>query len=323
MKTIWRISVLFTGVALLVLAVERTGSGRVVRELHAMSGALVVILALSLIRLRLQTQSWALALREDGVDSNTSELMFLRLASQGIGYLTVLGPAASEPMKIKLLQHHRGSATVATLVDTGAYWMSAGLVLIAGSIAATVMFAHDRGASILLAALVAAGLYFLGRPHAVLNPLVSRLGKDAPGWLTKAAQIEGEIRRFAAAHPATIRRMFVLDLACQALLLAEVAVALYFLHLPLRAGPVLSIEAAGRAVRLLGGWMPARIGADEGGAAAAFAALGFPAAAGLALALVRRFRDMLASLIGLIWLAWRVRTNEDSSMLTGAMQCKL
>jgi hypothetical protein len=323
MKTIWKLGVLLTGLALLVFAVERTGSGHVVRELHAMSGALVVILVLSLIRLRLQTQSWALALHEDGVDSNTSELVFLRLASQGIGYLTVLGPAASEPMKIKLLEHHRGSATAATLVDTGVYWMSAGLVLIAGSIAATVMFAHDRSASILVAALVAAGLYFLGRPHTVLSALVSRLGKIAPGWVTKAAQIEGEIRRFAAAHPATIRRMFVLDLACQALLLAEVAVALHFLHLPLRAGAVLSIEAVGRAVRLLGGWMPARIGADEGGAAAAFVALGFPSAAGLALALVRRFRDMLASLIGLIWLARRFRTNEDSSMLTGAMQCKL
>ena len=176
--------------------------------------------------------------------------------------------------------------------------------MIAGSIAATVMFAHNRSGSILLAAIVAAGLYFLGRPHAVLTPLIPRLGKRSPGWLTKAAEIEGEIRRFAAAHPATIRRMFGLDLACQVLLLAEIAVALYFLHLPLRAGPVLSIEAAGRAVRLVGGWMPARIGADEGGAAAAFAALGFPAAAGLAMALVRRFRDMLASLIGLIWLAW-------------------
>ena len=323
MKTIWKIGVLLTGLALLVYSVERTGSGHVVRELHAMSGALVVILALSLIRLRLQTQSWALALREDGVDSNTSELMYLRLASQGIGYLSVLGPAASEPMKIKLLEHRRGSVTVATLVDTGVYWMSAGLVLIAGSIAATVMFSHDRGASVLLAALVAIGLYFLGRPRAILDPLVSRLGKAAPGWLTKAVQIEGEIRRFAAAHPATIRRMFVLDLACQVLLLAEVAVALYFLHLPLRVGPVLLIEGAGRAVRLLGGWMPARIGADEGGAAAAFAALGYPASAGVALALVRRFRDMLASLIGLIWLAWRIRTNEDSPMLTGAMQCKL
>jgi hypothetical protein len=123
MKTVWKLGVLLTGFALLILVVERTGSGRVVRELHAMSGAFVVILVLSLIRLRLQTQSWALALREDGVNSNTSELIFLRLASQGIGYLTVLGPAASEPMKIKMLQHHRGSATVATLVDTGAYWM--------------------------------------------------------------------------------------------------------------------------------------------------------------------------------------------------------
>jgi len=323
MKTIWRIGVLFTGVALLVLAVARTGSGLVVRELHAMSAALVVILTLSLIRLLLQTESWALALREDGVDSKTSELMFLRLASQGIGYLTVLGPAASEPMKIKMLERHRGSATAATLVDTGAYWMSAGLVLIAGSIALQSclrMIEALRFFSRQLSRLVCTFSAGLMR---FLNPLVSRVGKDAPGWLTKAAEIEGEIRKFAAAHPATIRRMFVLDLTCQVLLLAEVAIWLYFLHLPLRAGPVLSIEAAGRMVRLIGGWMPARIGADEGGAAAAFSALGFPAAAGLALALVRRFRDMLASLIGLIWLAWRFRTTEDSSVLTRAMQCEL
>jgi hypothetical protein len=323
MKAVWRIGVLLTGLALFVFAVERTGSGLVFRELHAMSGALLVILALSLIRLRLQTQSWELALRKDGVDSNTTELMFLRLASQGIGYLTVLGAAASEPLKIKLLQHHGGSATAATLIDTGVYWMSAGLVLIAGSVSATLVWTRDRGTSLLLATLVALGLYLLARLDTILDRLVLRLGKRSPGWLTKAARIEGDIRRFAAAHPATIGRMFLLDLACQLLLLAEVAVALYFLHLPLHAGPVLSIEAAGRAVRLLGGWMPARIGADEGGAAAAFAALGLPSAAGIALALARRFRDMLSSLVGLLWLGWHNKTNEDSAVLRGAMQCKL
>ena len=322
MKTIWRLGVLLTGVALFGFALDRIGTSLVLRELHAMGGALLLILALSVIRLLLQTQAWAIALRQDGVDANPTELLFLRLASQGIGYLTVLGPAASEPMKIKLLERHHGSATVATLADTGAYWMSAGLVLISGSIAATFIFAHDRSAPILLAALVAAGLYFLGRPRAVLNPLVSRV-KSAPGWLIKAARIEGEIREFAIAHPGTVRRMFLLDLACQILLLAEVAAGLHALHLPLHPGPVFSIEAAGRAVRLLGGWMPARIGADEGGAAAAFVALGFPAAAGLALALARRFRDMLASLIGLIWLVSRARTPQESPMLTGAMQCKL
>jgi hypothetical protein len=322
MKIIWRIGVLFTGLALFVFAVERTGSGRLLPELQVMRNALVVILAMSLIRLLLQTQSWALALRESRVDANTPELLFLRLASQGIGYLTILGAGASEPMKIKLLQRHRGSATAATLVDTGAYWMSAGLVLIAGSLSATLVVTRNRGASMLLAILVAVGLYLLARPDAILVQVVARLGKRSPAWLTKAAHIEGEIRRFAAAYPETVRQMFLLDLACQMLLLAEVAVALYFLHLPLGAGPVLSIEAAGRAVRLVGGWMPARIGADEGGAAAAFAALGFPAAAGLALALVRRFRDLIASLIGLIWLAWRTRTNEGSAAIIGAMQCK-
>ena len=322
MKAVRRIGVLVLGIALFGFAVGRIGSGGVHGELQAMSSAIVVIFALSLMRLYLQTQSWSLALKQDGIQSNWIELMFLRLASQGIGYLTVLGPAASEPIKIKLLQHHHRSPTAATLVDTGVYWMSAGLVLIAGLVTAMFAVAHNRGASMLLAALVAAGLYSLVRPQAILAPLVSRLGKPAPGWLMKAAQIEGEIHRFAETHPGTIRRMFLLDLACQALLLGEVAIGLFSLHLPVRAGTVLLIEAAGRAVRMLGGWMPARIGADEGGAVAAFVALGLPAAGGLALALARRLRDVMFCLAGLVWLAFWAQTGEDTAPLRGAIECK-
>ena len=139
----------------------------------------------------------------------------------------------------------------------------------------------------------------------------------------KAAQIEIDIRRFAETHPAAIRRMFLLDLACQALLLGEVAIGLFSLHLPVRAGAVLSIEAASRAVTMVGGWMPAQIGADEGGAASAFVALGLPAAGGLALALARRLRGMIFSLAGLVWLASRTHTGEDALTLRGAIECKL
>ena len=202
-----------------------------VRELHAMSGALVVILALSLIRLRIANAILgARAPARTALDSNRSELMFLRLASQGIGYLTVLGPAASEPMKIKLLEHHHGSATAATLVDTGAYWMSAGLVLIAGSICSHgSCLRDDRGAFDSSRGARRRRVCTFSPSRRRFWARLSRgLENAAPGWLMKAAQIEGKIRRFAATHPATIRRMFVLDLACQALLLAEVAVALYF-----------------------------------------------------------------------------------------------
>jgi hypothetical protein len=94
MKALWRIGVLVLGIALFGFAVERIGSGRVRGELEAMSSAIIVIFALSLIRLHLQTQSWSFALKHNGIQSSRIELMFLRLASQGIGYLTVLGPAA-------------------------------------------------------------------------------------------------------------------------------------------------------------------------------------------------------------------------------------
>ena len=249
--------------------------------------------------------------------------MFLRLASQGIGYLTVLGLAASEPMKIKLLQHHHRSPTAATLVDTGVYWLSAGLVLIAGSVTATFTVDQNRGASMLLVTAVAGGMCFLLQPKTVLGRVVSACGERCPGWLTKAAEIENELRRFASAHPLVIRRMFMFDLVSQAFLLAEVATALYCLHLPVTAGTVLPIEAASRAVRILGGCMPARLGADEGGAAAAFVALGLPAAGGLALALARRLRDVILSLAGLVWLASRNHPHEGAPALRGAVECKL
>lgn len=331
MKNLWNTGALLTGLALFAFAVERIGPGHVIRDLEAMSGGVAVIFVFSLVRLFLQTRSWSIALRQDGIHSNTTDLMFLRLASQGIGYVTVLGPVASEPIKIRLLERYGRSATAATLVDTGLYWLSAALVLIAGCVSAPSIFAHNQRASLVLALILGAGIFVLVQPKLLLNRLASSLSKHSPGWLTKTAQIEGQIRSFAHRHPAAIRRMFLLDLACQALLLAEVAIALYFLRLPLHGGAVLSIEAASRAVRMIGGWLPARMGVDESGAAAAFVGLGLPAAAGLALAVARRIRDMLNTLAGLTWLAWRTRSDQNSAdrtevpspALNGATACKL
>ena len=98
--------------------------------------------------------------------------------------------------------------------------------------------------------------------------------------------------------------MFLLDLACQVLIAAEAATVFWFLRLPLHAGVILALEAASRLVKMTSGWLPARIGADESGAAGAFLVFGLPAEAGIALALARRTRDLLACLVGLAWLAW-------------------
>jgi hypothetical protein len=303
------------GLLLLVFVGARVGLHSVVKELVAVRAGIAVIIALSLVRLALQTRSWSIALRQDGLNVSAGELMFIRLASQSMGYLTVLGPVASEPMKISLLQKRSKSPAAATLVDTGVYWFASGLVGIAGCLAAGLLLAHNPrsvGTVAILASIFIGGLFAIVRPKLLLARVADSLGTRCPRWIRKGAQIEIAIRTFAAQNRQAIRYMLLLDAVCQALVAAEVATVFWFLRLPLHAGVILGLEAASRMVKMASGWMPARIGADESGAAGAFLSFGLPAAAGLALALARRTRDLLACLVGLAWLAWVSRRSQRS-----------
>jgi lysylphosphatidylglycerol synthase-like protein len=306
-----------TSLVLLVFVGSRIGLQTVMRELAAVGAGIAIIIILSLARLLLQTRSWSIALRRVGAASPMGELMLIRLASQAIGYLTVLGPAASEPMKISLLRQRAKSPTAATIVDTGVYWFTSALVGIAGCLAAIVIETHapkSLAPALILVSMFVAGVFALARPKLRLAPLADRLGERCPRWLRKAGQVEIAIREFAAQDRRAIRQMFLLDLACQVLMASEVVTVFLFLRLPLHAGVILGLEAATRMVKMAAGWMPARIGADESGAAGAFLSFGLPAAAGVALALARRTRDLLACLVGLTWLAWVSRRNRKSAV---------
>ncbi len=296
------------GLGLFGFVAARIGWGAVFRTIAHSGAGVALVIALGLIRLILQTRSWSIALRLDGIGSPQPELMLVRLASQGVGYLSVLGPVASEPMKISLIQKSGASATAATLVDTGVYWFSSGIVALIGCLAAVRLFTHSahftRPMEIICLA-IAGGLMVIARPKALLPALVARFGARAPRWLQKAGQIEAAIRDLERRHPASIGRMFFLDLSCQVLVAAEVVAIFWVLRIPMRPSSVLAIEGASRAIKMMASWMPARIGADESGLAAAFAALGMSPASGLTLALARRVRDLLGALIGLSWLACR------------------
>jgi len=302
----WDALLAVAGIALFIFAAGRIGWGAVLRAIVEARTAVAIIVGLSLVRLILQTRSWSIALRSDRIESSVGELMFIRLASEGIGFLSVLGPVASEPMKISLLRKSGGSGTAATLVDTGVNWFTSGIVGIAGCLSATLLLAHSHHSVASLAVvglILTAGLFLIARPKSRLSPPVDALGARSPSWLQKGKQIEGALRQLESRYPSAIRRMLLLDVACQVVLGAEVVVMLWCLKVPFHAGTVLGIEGASRAIKLMAGWMPARIGADESGIAGAFFAFGLSPASGLTLALARRSRDLLAALVGLSWLA--------------------
>jgi hypothetical protein len=313
------------GLALFVFVLTKIGWAS---QMKAIWTGLPAIIALSSLRLLMQTTSWATALRAEGAECPAVSLMGIRLSAQGAGYISVFGPVLSEPMKIKLLGSTTSNA-VATLADTGTYWIASSLFGIFGCVAAALLLAsRGRGrvlALAVLAAILLGALSLFAGTKPLLSPLIVRLGERCPAWLRRSAELEAAIRSFALRHPDAIRKMFWLDIGCQLLLAAEVIAVLWIFRIPFHAGTILALEAGNRGAKILTGWLPARIGADEGAAAGLFAVLGLSSAAGLTLALTRRTRDLLACAAGFAWLTWHTgfsSSRAETLQLREEVPCK-
>ena len=301
--------VAFVGAAMFAWVITHIGLSAILQQLAGVRTALPIVLLMSLCRLFLQTCAWSQALRDQGVSVPPGTLMGVRLASQSMGYLTVLGPVLSEPLKIRLLRAPAEPTMTATFLDDGVYWFTATLMGIAGWLCLPLVAVHGVkvGPAALAIVLLTAILVFMLRQKPALFALVQRLGNRAPHWLVRAAILEKSLRNYRLERPTVVNRMFWTDVTCQLLVAAEVAAVLWSLHLPVHFLAVLAIDGITRGFKLVTGWVPARLGSDEGGAISAFAVTGFAPALGLALALTRRVRDLLWALIGLGWLVWKSR----------------
>ena len=316
------------GTSLFAWVVVHAGPSAIAHQLKALRVALPIVVALSLARLLLQTFAWSAALKSEGLEVGMARLMGIRLASQAMGYLTVFGPVISEPMKIKLLRSPVEATATATFLDNGVYWFTSALVGIAGCVSISLLKSQRGTSALAFSAIFVLVIVFMASRKSVLASVVGALGKRSPSWLNRGAKIESAIRQVRAEKPKLVGRMFWLDLACQLLLVSEVAVVLWSLRLPLHLITVLAIEGLTRGVKMMTGFVPARLGADEGGAMSAFAASGISPALGLTLALTRRTRDLSWALVGLAWLAWRSQVSKknqsDNEALFegGALPCK-
>src|SRR5215470_1814511 len=313
------------GVALFAWVIVHAGPSAIAHQLKSLRIALPIVVVLSLVRLVLQTITWSAALKSEGIDISMPRLMGIRLSSQAMGYLTVFGPVVSEPMKIKLLRTPVASTATATFLDNGVYWFTSALIGIAGCVCIGLVRSHGGTSAFALCLVFALIIVFISRRNSVLMSLTRVLGTRSSSWLSKGAQIESAIREHRAQQPELVGRMFWIGLLCQLLLVAEVAVVLWSLHLPLHLMTVVAIEGLTRGVKMMTGFVPARLGADEGGAISAFAAFGLSPASGLTLALTRRVRDLSWALIGLAWLALRSRSPKrtNSPLLEGGtLPCK-
>jgi hypothetical protein len=313
--------IVLAALGLFAWVIAHVGLSTMVAQLKAMRIALPSVMVLSALRLFLQSTTWSASLKEslkgENVAVRITTLTGVRLASQAMGYLTVLGPVISEPMKIKLLGTLSEPTITATFLDTGVYWFTSVLVVIAGILCLPLFAAHFapyQWIPVILA--LAFGLVAITRHRPILAGVVRALGRRTPSWLARAEQFEVSIRTYRLQQPELVSRMFWIGLACQLLIASEVVVVLWSLHLPIHFLAVMAIEGLTRALKMASGWVPARVGFDEGGAVSAFAVVGFSPMLGLGLALTRRVRDLLWVLMGILWLTWNSRNLSPRPAIT-------
>ncbi len=134
--------VAFVGTAIFAWVITHIGLPAILQQLAGVRSAIPIVLLMSLCRLLLQTTAWSQALRDQSVSVPLGTLMGVRIASQSMGYLTVLGPGLSEPLKIRLLRAPAEPTMTATFLDDGVYWFTATLMGIAGWLCLPLVAVH-------------------------------------------------------------------------------------------------------------------------------------------------------------------------------------
>lgn len=301
------------GVGLLAGLVTWIGPAVLWRQVVALRWVLPVLIVFGLIKHLLRTLGWNVALKAEGVKITLPHLLRVRIAAQGMAHLSGLDLLVSEPLKPWLL---RNVATVqqtipSTLVEASIYWVTSLLVTTVGTfVALTVVIDSADALAIALVSLATLGgvvlLVFARTPLLPrLAELVGRRVAIQPKWsalLAKAGEIETQMRSFRLRHPATVASLLGFNLLVQVVMFTEVWLVLSTVGAAPDFFRLVTIEAASRIVKMMSFYLPARLGADEAGAAGSFALLGLNPAAGVALALARRIQALTWATVGLVWL---------------------
>ncbi len=162
-------------------------------------------------------------------------------------------------------------------------------------------------------AVLLAGFYFAQRRglFGIAAKLAQRI-LAAPDWAafsTGASAIDAEVARVYRDRRAVIASA-AWHLTAWFVGIGEVWYALYLLGHPVDVWTALLFESLGQAIRTGAFAVPGALGVQEGGYVLVGSAFGIPPGAALGLSLVRRMRELLVGIPGLItWQIWTLRRN--------------
>lgn len=302
------------GGVLFVWSVDRVGVAPLVDAVQRVGWGAIAILALGGLRFAVRAQCWRWCLPR-GVSLDYPHAFSAFLAGDAMGNVTPLGLLASEPTKVLLTRHHMATLdSVASLTLENILYTFSVLAMLAFGLSLLLLtvpvpaliFWSALAAVIVITIVAVAALAMLRAPVEAMHERQSR-------WRGRLNRLRAEVSRFAAERPVRLLEVFALQLVFHVLAVLETYLTLEWLLGEQGPSAVQAIlfETVNRLTTVLFKFVPFRLGVDEAASGAAASLFAVTAAAGVALALIRRGRVLFWSAIGLLLIATHPASSSD------------
>jgi hypothetical protein len=305
-----RVLLLAAGLVVLAMLVRRTGVSTIAVMLRRVGWGFVAVSALYASHVAVRAAALWRSIADDALTYR--EVLYVRLAGEAVEMLTFTGPFFAEPAKGYLLKRRGvegaeafGAVAIEYLLNTlTASWMAAAAL----SILLSRRLLPDAFTAPALGIIAGTVAFTIGCAWAsasgigIIAPTIRLLG--ARNVASRVEPVERVLVGFMRRHPLRMCGVLAIEAAGHALLAAEVWVVLEALGLPLAPADPLLVEGGVKFISVAFFFIPGQVGASEGVYSLLVSALGFPAAAGLTLALVRRVRGLIVAGIGVGVLAF-------------------
>jgi len=297
------------GCALLWLAAREVDAAALWQRVVAFGAAgMLIVVGVYAVEFALDTVAWQLTLGGPRRGWRWfGRLYAVRMAGEAVNSVTPLAGLGGEPVKALMLRRHHGvglgesasSLVAARTVNMVALvvFLAVALVLMAGEPRLAPSYRWVAAVGFVALAAATAALFLVQRFEwsSAFARRVARWPGGAPlvGWLDRLEAFDRRLVSFYVEHRAKFAVAVALALGNWVVGAIGVWVSLALLGTAVTAREAWMIEAVTQLVRAGTFFIPANLGAQEGAFVVVCSALTGRPDAGFAVALVRRFRDLL------------------------------
>jgi len=321
----WMQAIAFVlGALLLVYVIRKVGVQPIFSALSRVGFGFFFVVAINGLRHVLRTIAMSISVPPEHRRFTFLQAFAARLGGESMGFLTFAGPLLGEATKVALLRKRVPlvHGVPALVVDNLLYNLSVVLLIFGG--ACLMLFAYPvppvaREMLILIASVAFLGLIAAAiatrRRVTLLTNIIDSLGRRGfrPRFLRTRRhhiyRVELTVYGFYKRRRAAFFSMIGLDLTSHATSVLEVYVTLKMLGFVPHVGAAYIIESLTKIINVVFAFVPATIGVYEGGTEVILKSLGFAAAAGVTLGIVRKAAIIFWTAIGVFIVTWRAVPN--------------